>query len=79
MQVTKCPRCNSILREVHVRSSFVMHAGCIRCNILYVLWGTSMTRCLTPVSCAGPTWRFTSESPATDKGKPKLPAPRVNA
>jgi hypothetical protein len=62
-QVAKCPRCARLLREVETTRMFTRHAACLNCNILFVLWGTTMTRCLTPKSCAGNVWKVLPGEP----------------
>lgn len=63
----RCPRCTAFLREVKTRNSFTKHAGCTSCKILYVMWGTCVTRCLTPIACAGDNWELL-DAPPFQKG-----------
>lgn len=79
MMVARCPRDGTLLREVETRSLFTKHAGCSTCHTLYVIWGDSMTRCLTPRGCAGETWKYLSDKPVTlniPAPKPKVRANR---
>lgn len=62
-RIARCPRCGTMLREVETKRMFTRHAGCSTCEILYVLWGATMTRCLTPIACAGHAWKYLQDAP----------------
>lgn len=64
-RIERCPRCGTMLREVETSRLFTRHAGCPQCKILYVLWGTCISRCLTPVDCAGHAWKYLQDAPQT--------------
>jgi len=61
MIVAKCPRDGTLLREVETKSSFTKHAICPSCKVIYVLWGDSMTRCMSPMRCCGPSPVYSQE------------------
>jgi hypothetical protein len=51
--IWRCPRDNVLLREVVTRNAFTKHARCPSCGIVFIVWGDRLTRCMTPLRCAG--------------------------
>ena len=73
-----CPRCGRELREVVAKNVFTKHAACGHCHILYVAWDNCLTRCMTPIRCAGELWIWLDEYNAKNKIAPTV-APSVRA
>lgn len=64
MTLFRCPRDRTIIREIVTRNVFTKHGACPTCKTVYVIWGRTMTRCQTPLRCAGPKLQFLEDLPA---------------
>jgi hypothetical protein len=65
MQLNRCSHCGTILREIEARNAFTKHAGCATCGTVYVMWGSTITRCETPTKCVLTPWRSWVNTPGT--------------
>lgn len=70
MNLWRCPRDGTVLRELVARNVFTKHAGCSKCGIVYVLWGDTITRCVNPLRDVGEKWLYLDEKPARAKPEP---------
>ena len=64
MNVWRCGRCGTLLREVIAKTAFTKHVMCTTCKVPFVVLGDCIRKCESPVAHVGLNPQFLDARPA---------------